>query len=291
MNMLEIRKLAECTVEEAVEAWNKGFEGYYFDMATTPEAFTKRGVQEGLSADLSVIAFEDGKPAGIVRNGIREIGGKKVAWNGGTGVALALRGKGAGRKLMEASLALLREAGADIATLEAVSENVPAIELYKKMGYEIIDSVHFLQLKGKAGGADSGAGRAIVLEKAAPEEAGRLPFYRGDFTWQTHWQSVKGGEALIAYSPEGEALGYAYYRKNVDGDGKHTATVLYQCVAGKEDEKTVQALLAAVFGDFSDDINRLAVNVPEELNKTTYEALLGLGFETTTKQVFMKKEL
>jgi hypothetical protein len=62
-----------------VEAWNKGFEGYYFDMATTPEAFKKRGEQEGLSPDLSVVAFESGKPVGIVRNGLREINGKKVA--------------------------------------------------------------------------------------------------------------------------------------------------------------------------------------------------------------------
>lgn len=192
---------------------------------------------------------------------------------------------------MEATLSLLEEAGADIATLEAVSENTPAIELYKKMGYEIIDDVHFLQLKGKAGEAEVSSDRGIVLEKAAPEYAGRLPFYRSDFTWQTHWQSVKDGDALIAYSSEGEAAGYAYYRKNFDSDGKHAATVLYQCVADREPEKTTQALLAGVFGDLSDDINRLAVNVPERSNKTTYEALIRLGFETTAKQVFMKKEL
>lgn len=291
MNMLEIKKLADCTIEEGVEAWNKGFEGYYFDMATTPEAFGKRGEQEGLSANLSVVAFENGKPVGIVRNGLREIGGKKVAWNGGTGVSPALRGQGAGKKLMEATLSLLEEAGADIATLEAVSENTPAIELYKKMGYGIIDEVHFMQLKGKADGQGFQGDNGIELKEAAPEEAGRLPFYRGDFTWQTHWQSAKDGEAWIAYLPDGEAAGYAYYRKSFDSDGKHIATVLHQCVADREPEKTIQALLAGVFGDLSDDINRIAINVPEELNKTTFEALAGLGFQSTTKQVFMKKEL
>ena len=40
---------------------------------------------EGLSPRLSVVAFKNNEPVGIVKNGIREIDGKKVAWNCGTG--------------------------------------------------------------------------------------------------------------------------------------------------------------------------------------------------------------
>ena len=84
--MVEIKKMAECKVDESVQAWNTGFEGYFFDMTTTPEAFEKRGRTEGLSDELSVVAFEEGVPVGLVRNGVRQWQGKKVAWNGGTGV-------------------------------------------------------------------------------------------------------------------------------------------------------------------------------------------------------------
>lgn len=289
--MLEIKKMSDCTIEERVNAWNKGFEGYYFDMTTTDEAFEKRGAVEDLSEDLSVVAFEGGEPVGIVRSGLREIGGQKISWNGGTGVAPDVRGKGVGKKMMEATLDILMEAGVDVATLEAVSENTPAIALYQKLGYSIVDEVHFMQLKGPGANVEFFQEEAIELKKAMPEEAGALLIYRGDFTWQTQWQSVKDGEALFAVDSGGEVKGYTYYRKNHDEAGKHVSTVLYQCVADRERTEVVNELLAGVFGDFSDDINRVAVNVPQKMNKATYGALIAYGFESTTKQVFMKKEL
>ncbi len=49
---------------------------------------------EGLSAELSIIAFQDEQPVGIALSGLRTIDGKKVAWNGGTGVAVPLRSQG-----------------------------------------------------------------------------------------------------------------------------------------------------------------------------------------------------
>lgn len=289
--MLEIKKMADCTIEERINAWNKGFEGYYFDMTTTEEAFEKRGAVEDLSEDLSVVAFEGGEPVGIVRNGIREIGSKRVAWNGGTGLAPDIRGKGAGKKMMEATLAILEAANVDIATLEAVSENAPAIALYQKLGYGIEDEVHFMQLNGPAVNVELAHIREVKLKKATPEEAGALPGYRGDFTWQTHWQSVKDGEALFAVDPSGAVNGYAYYRKNYDDTGKHISTILYQCVSDRDEAEVVKGLLAGVFGDFSDDINRVAINVPQKMNKALYDTLMACGFESTIKQVFMKKEL
>lgn len=289
--MHEIKKMADCTIEESVKAWNKGFEGYYFDMTTTAEAFEKRGEKEELIAELSVVAFESCEPVGIIRNGIREIGGQMVAWNGGTGVAPDFRGKGVGEKMMEATLDILMEAGVDTATLEAVSENAPAIALYKKLGYVIVDDVHFMQLKGPVETMEFVRQGSIELKKATPEEAGALSIYRGDFTWQTHWQSVKDGKALIAFDSGGEVRGYAYYRKNHDDAGKHVSTVLYQCVADRERAEVVNELLAGVFGDYSDNIKRVAVNVPEKMNKATYDVLIACGFNSTIKQVFMKKEL
>jgi hypothetical protein len=36
---VEIRRLADCTVRQAVELWNLGFAGYYSNMSTTIEKF------------------------------------------------------------------------------------------------------------------------------------------------------------------------------------------------------------------------------------------------------------
>jgi GNAT superfamily N-acetyltransferase len=293
--MIKIKKMAECSAAEKVQAWNTGFEGYFFDMATTPEAFEKRGKTEGLSDDLSVVAFEEGVPVGLVRNGVREWQGKKVAWNGGTGVAPSMRGKGVGKMLMEATLQVLQSEGVHTATLEAVKENTQAIELYKRMGYEIVDEVHFMQLKGEVDNHKNFPSLGgITLSAATPEEAGSLPFYRGDFTWQTQWQSVKDGEALVAEDAAGEAIGYAYFRKSTDAEGNLASIVLYQCEVAPnyEGPKTIAGqLIASVFDGFSGDINRLAVNIPIEKNKVVHQTLENFGFIITTAQVFMVKEL
>ena len=129
--MITIKRLSQCTLEDAVVAWNKGFEGYYFDMTTTVDFFTRRLILEGLSPSLSVIAYDDERPVGIILNGIRLINGKKVSWNGGTGVDPEYRGKGVGKKLIEAVLAIYEVEGVEVATLEAVKENVKAISLYE----------------------------------------------------------------------------------------------------------------------------------------------------------------
>lgn len=293
--MIEIKRMADCTAEEKVLAWNTGFEGYVFDMTTTIEAFEKRGETEGLSDRLSLIAFEDGRPVGLVRNGVREWRGEKLAWNGGTGVAPSMRGKGVGRKMMEATIEILRAEGVHIATLEAVKENTPAIELYKQLGYKIVDEVHFMQLKGQVETNSDFAGESqAVLEAAIPEEAGMLPFYRGDFTWQTQWESVKDGEAIIAKDANGHAIGYAYYRKSTNAKGELSSIVLYQCeveATFKNREAVAEQLILAVFDNFSSDINRVAVNIPVEKSNISYQTLEKFGFILTTAQVFMIKEL
>lgn len=292
--MVEIRRLSECTVEQGVGAWNKGFEGYHFDMTTTPEAFEKRMAQEGLSGDLSVVAFDGEEPVGLVLNGIRESAGRKVGWNGGTGVAVSWRKKGVGKQLMEKTLEILKEQGVEVATLEAISSNEKAIELYKKLGYKIVDELHFMKLDGVVEGESNDASEKYNLRKADPEEIGQLPFYRGDFPWQIQWQSVRDGEGLIAMDGEGQPSGYAFFRKLNDEEENHSRTILYQCETAPDEEareEITNTLLNRVFGNFAGTISRTAVNVPVSANAVTYKVLQDRGFEKNISQVFMKKEL
>lgn len=292
--MVEIKSLSECTLEQAVEAWNKGFEGYQFDMATTTEAFSKRMEQEGLSKELSVVAFAEGNPVGLVLNGIRQSGGRKIGWNGGTGVTVPWRKKGVGIQMMEKTLQILKDEGVEIATLEAIAGNGKAIELYKKLGYEIVDDLFFLKLDGAVDEKSAAGSGKYKIREAEPEEIGSLPFYRGDFPWQIQWQSLRDAEGRIVFNPEGEEIGYALFRKLKDGDGNHSRTVLYQCETAPDEiyrKKIADILLNEVFGNFKDTIHRTAVNVPVTGNAITYQVLKDKGFEKSIAQVFMKKKL
>ncbi len=139
-----IKKLSQCTLDEALKAWNDGFEGYFVPIQLNAEAFLNRLVGEGLSPNHSIVAFDENRPVGIVLNGFRIVNGKKISWNGGTGVATDYRGKGVSRALMEETLAIYKQENVDIATLEVIKENERAIKLYEKYGYEISDHLLFI---------------------------------------------------------------------------------------------------------------------------------------------------
>jgi len=293
--MIKIKRLIECTIAEAVKAWNEGFEGYSIDAKTTPENFIKRMVNEDLSPLLSIVAFENNQPIGIVMNGVREVNGKKVGWNGGTGVAREYRRKGVGKILMESTLSILKEEGVDLATLEAMSDNTKAISLYKNMGYLINDNLEYLTLKGKLlQNPIKGSKRKYIVERVVPQQIGQLLFYKTMNPWQTQWQSAKNGEGIIVKDDCGNVLGYTYYQKIFNSQGSHISTTLFQCESKPDQtdsEEIVYFMLGEVFGDFKDDINRTIPNLPITKSELPLTILKQIGFQTIAKQVYMVKEM
>jgi ribosomal protein S18 acetylase RimI-like enzyme len=143
--MNSIQPLSRCTWDQTVELWNQGFQGYPVDISSRVDSLLKRMVQLELSPEWSLTVWSDGKPIGFVLNGIRSIQGKRIAWNGGMGVVPRWRGKGIGKRLMEAALELYRKEQVELATLEAISSNYRSISLYEKMGYYIVDQLGVFQ--------------------------------------------------------------------------------------------------------------------------------------------------
>lgn len=293
--MIKIKKLIDCTLAEAVIAWNTGFEGYYFDATTTPQNFIKRMVNEDLSPSLSIVAFEEKQPIGIVLNGAREIKGKKITWNGGTGVAKEYRSKGIGKILMDSSFSILKEEGIEIATLEAISDNTKAISLYKNIGYLVEDNLEYLNLNGKLPqNPIKDLNRKYNCERVAPQQIGQLQFYKAMNPWQTQWQSAKNGEGIFVKDDSDNVLGYAYYHRIFNSQGGHISTTLFQCEPKSDRtdaEEIIYFLLGQVFGDFKDDINRTVPNLPINKSEKTFSVLKQIGFQTIAQQVYMIKEI
>ncbi|WP_138495891.1 GNAT family N-acetyltransferase [Paenibacillus pinistramenti] len=293
--MLEIKRLSTCSLDETVQAWNEGFRGYAFDAATTPDAFLKRLAAEELSSELSIVAFQDGIPAGIVLNGIREAGGKSIGWNGGTGVAFSFRGQGIGERLIAAALNILQENGVHLATLEALSDNTPAVTLYRKMGYAQVDELEHLSLKGPAEQLftePSAKGYEIV--PVHPAKTAGISFYKASHPWQTQWQNARDGQAVIVRKPSGQTAGYAYWRKVYNPAGEHTATILHQCEAepgNLESALILKVLLWHIFGDLQDSITRTVPNLPKSGSALTGLILKSLGFTPVVQQIYMTKAL
>lgn len=290
--MIKIKRLRDCSITEAVEAWNTGFDGYYFDLTTTPDKFEARMSSEGLSPDLSVVAFWNDRPVGLIVNGIRKFQGEWIAWNGGTAVAKEYRSKGIGRRLLEATLDILEDNDVHVTTLEAISENKGAIALYQSLGYDIID--HLECLEKKDGHISIVPSDGYRMRRVSPQQIGDLDFYQGKNPWQTHWQSVVDGEAVIAENLNGETIGYAYFRKAFSEDGTHTGTTLYQCEADrsrKDQKEIIHFLLAEAFRTDSEQIRYYVPNLPILSSSITHKVLKECGFEAIVKLVYMKQLL
>lgn len=290
--MLKIKRLKDCEISEAVEAWNFGFKGYYFDLTMTTETFMARMASEGLSDELSVIAFWNDKPVGLILNGIREFQGELIGWNGGTAVNKDYRSKGIGRRMLEATLDILEENNVKVSTLEAISENKGAIALYQSLGYDIIDYLECLEKK--EGQISAFPSNVFQIKRVSLEEVGNLSFYQGKNPWQTHWQSVMDGEALIAEDTLGNAIGYAYFRKIFSEEGNHTGTTLYQCEADRsrrDQKEIIQFLLAEAFQTSTDHLRHYVPNLPKLSSSTTHRVLKEMGFEPIVHLVYMKQIL
>jgi ribosomal protein S18 acetylase RimI-like enzyme len=91
---------------------------------------------------------EEGNPAGLV---IIQRRGSTDKWYIGTvAVHPDFRRRGIARKLVEASLDLMRNRGGKIALLDVISGNLPAYNLYKDIGFEHFSSNIDLERSSKA---------------------------------------------------------------------------------------------------------------------------------------------
>ncbi|MBN6886482.1 GNAT superfamily N-acetyltransferase [Cytobacillus horneckiae] len=286
---MEMKKLTQCTLAEITEAWNKGFEGYLMPATMDPHSLIKKMAGEELSADQSIVSFIEGKPIGIILTGMRQEAGRKVAWNGGTGVAPAYRGKGAAIKMMEALFEIYRKNNVSTATLEALEKNERAIALYKKLGYEVKDHLLFLSKKIKSDELFL-QNNEWTIQTVLPEQLAHLDFYTSIIPWQCQWQSLKHGEAFVVKDQAENIAGYGLYRKVLNSAGKVEKVNIYDMNYQHEKiEGTdfTRQFLSYLVTDVGDTIEVSTFNFPAK--NTIAAVLLEIGFEKKLGQVYMEK--
>lgn len=288
---MKIKRLSQCTLEEALTAWNKGFEGYIVPIKMDLQAFVNRMISEGLSPDKSIVVFMNGEPCGIIMNGFRENNGRKIAWNGGTGIAPEFRGKGLSAAMMEEVLNIYKAEKAHTAVLEAIEENERAIKLYKKAGYVITD--HLLYLYKKLNHKEPGLLKEnyFSIKRLYPEQLQSLSIYDSKAAWQCQWQSAKHGEAAVLISEDGKEEGYILYKRILEAGGRTDRIFIYQLKFNNENdyEKMTESILGHLFLDGDDSIDFTAVNI--SVSDPVSKALLKMGFEKKIGQVMMEKPL
>lgn len=290
-----VTRMSECSLSEALEVWNAGFNGYFADMTFTLDQFIKRFANDGLSPELSMIAWEAGRPVGCVLNGVRNISGKRIAWNGGTAVVPEYRREGIGQRMMQACLDVYRELKVDLAYLEALVQNAPAIRLYEESGYKVVkNAILLVRNTACSGGPFQSEFESLgTVKSGLPHEVMTLPFYQRFSTWQTQWQSLVGGESLILLDEEKTPVAYALYKRTPDESGNTKSIVLYQCETIptlRDKSAAVRQLLHEVYVHQGLDCMQMAVNIPVS-NREVVQILRDEGFTTSAEQVCMIRQM
>ncbi|MGE7625116.1 GNAT family N-acetyltransferase [Viridibacillus sp. NPDC096237] len=285
--IISFKLMSSISFQEAHELFNRGFEGYLLPMNLPFDTFVSKFGNEGLSPSISIVAYDDVEPVGFVLQGIREVNGQKISWNGGTGIIPEYRGKKLGFFLMQEAEKVLMDKKVSIATLEALSENRPAISLYEKCGYNVIDDLLFLSSNG-------------ILEGQLPNindyEIFRLPavqaiesdLFPAIVPWQTDASNTPkiGGEAVVI-TKNGEMQAACLIRKKQVFGNETESITLFQ-VTENGDENALNTLLAYAL-EYDKPINRSTYNFLKG-NGRTVSLLMEKGFEETpVSQVFMTK--
>lgn len=278
--------MTECTMDETMRAWNDGFKGYAVNLHMDIDSFLKRTVQEKLSPRYSLVAFDETKPVGVLVSGIKERGGLKVAWNGGTGVHPDYRNKKVGRRLVEASLGLYKEEGVDLATLEAISNNDAAIHLYEKHGYAVED---YLSIFRYSGMIDLEKEVELEEKNLTAQDVSEIDWYPDVLPWQCH--EVQGVPLSIkGFYLEDNLIGYSVCKESVGED--HSIQVVYHQLEMNPEYLTKESLIQSFLSRAirsDEDISRSIINMRQK--SSLHPHIEEIGFQEVFKQVWMLQSI
>jgi ribosomal protein S18 acetylase RimI-like enzyme len=106
--------------------------------ADTPvrKTFPVDDLGEDRQWDSAWVAFDGETPIGFVATQYEQWNRRVVIWH--FYVSSSHRGRGIGRRLLETALDAAREAGARRAWLETSNLNVPGVQAYRRLGFELV---------------------------------------------------------------------------------------------------------------------------------------------------------
>ena len=133
-------------------AMQAAFADYALDMSYMTEDYLRcRSRKNGVDLALSPGLFADGELVGFTLVGVGPWkGGRLAAFDAGTGLVSAWRGKGYASALFDHTLPLLRGRGVETFVLDVLQENAPAIRAYEKSGFSIVRELDCYDLRPQA---------------------------------------------------------------------------------------------------------------------------------------------
>ena len=236
---LRHRPALEFSYAELTDAFNRCFEGYIVPVSVGAAELERRCRSETTDLAASRVYLDGDRVAGIVfvnRRGLR-------CRIGAIGLAAESRGAGVGTRMMREAIDEARSRGHEEMVLEVIEANIPAVDLYRKLGFETVRRLVGYRKTDARGEAEG-------LREIDPVDLSRVVAREGErnLPW------MLAPETLAAYAPPARAYTLAGRAFALIGDSNREAVTLVAVVVPAEfrrrgwGRRTVRALFAAYPG-------------------------------------------
>ena len=285
MEKLQVKPLSTTPVEQVHQAFADAFSDYEVKLDMPLEKLVEMMKTRDLNPDYSVGCFDGNLLVGFILTGYRETEGKKVCYDGGTGVIKTYQRKGIGEMLLKELLLILREKQVDRFVLEVLENNTPAIKLYEKQGFAKTRKLECFEMVKHDLRPVPDRGFGITVTNPARLIQNETLYQLYPPTWQNEIQSVLNvseNYTCISLSCTSKILGYGFIHKT-KGDIPQIG------VLEEWKNRGLEAHLINELAKQTDSQKFIVLNVEE--NNYLGETLRKLGFSNTVNQWEMDLEI
>lgn len=167
MDMYTFRPFVDEDLPKMHQVFLEAFADYTLPFKLSYQQFLEKFIHKlNINLSLSVGAFLDDQLIAFMFTGVDIYNNKKTAYNGGTGVLPAYRGKSLTMKMYEYLWPLFEKEGIKQAILEVITTNARARKSYQKCGFSIHKLYHCFQLKAENFPKNTTVSPVTVVKKA-----------------------------------------------------------------------------------------------------------------------------
>lgn len=134
--MIEFKSLNGISTSQVLETFNESFSDYLVPMKLNLDQLETKLYTENINWDFSIGVFLNQDLVGLILHFDDFEKGRKILYNGGTGVIPSQRGNRLTQKMYEHFIPIFQENGIEEIVLEVLAANEKAVKSYAKTGFE-----------------------------------------------------------------------------------------------------------------------------------------------------------
>ncbi|MGD9562735.1 MAG: GNAT family N-acetyltransferase [Pyrinomonadaceae bacterium] len=214
----ECRFLDQGSFDILLEKFGEAFSDYSLPPELDPPKFRNHINLNAIDLARSVGCFEGDELIGFSLNGFGKWNGKETVYDAGTGVVPSRRRRGASTAMFDFMVPILKDAGIEQVLLEVITDNVPAVNLYKNLGFVAQRELMFMEAPAALGSSTRPNNDIEVRRLSAAEIEPYSVMWQAEPSWQNSHEAVCRSEQLktiLAAFVESTCAGYIVYSKGV----------------------------------------------------------------------------